>query len=237
MSPSQLGKSTADLFQLEATLIRRCASLVELLGQVFPHPEENNQGDEHANMTAALGLYARASATSSLTPYDYCSGQDSICSAFKGLDRDCADQNGADYYECICVSGWVSANIACGYCMYALGLTERVTDSRNFTEICSEEGFTIAPMPSSIVSEQKARNKTVEVPEPEPETTSDSTFTFDMPRKTTIEPETMTFYGTPTASLPDIRPTNSNDGPSRYMGVRQILVFTMAFSLSIVVCV
>ncbi|KAJ4308536.1 hypothetical protein N0V84_012039 [Fusarium piperis] len=116
-------------------------------------------------MNTALGLYARASATSSLTPYNYCSGKDSICSAFQDLDRDCADQNGADYYECICASGWVPTNIACGYCI--------------------DEGFTVAPIPSSIVSEQKERNKTIEVPEPEPATTSQSTFTFDQPRKTT----------------------------------------------------
>ncbi|RSL81767.1 hypothetical protein CEP52_017126, partial [Fusarium oligoseptatum] len=150
----------------------------------FPHPKESTVG-KLESMNTALGLYARASATSSLTPYDYCSGQDSICSAFRDLDRDCADQNGADYYECICASGWVSTNMACGYCMYALGLTERLTDSRNFTEICSDEGYTVAPMPSSIASEQKERNKTIEVPEPEPKTTSDSTFTYDMPRKTT----------------------------------------------------
>ncbi|PCD25965.1 hypothetical protein AU210_012399 [Fusarium oxysporum f. sp. radicis-cucumerinum] len=185
-------------------------------------------------MSAALALYARASTTSSLTPYEYCSGKDSICGAFNDIDRDCDDENGADYYECICTSGWVPTSRACRYCMYALGLTEVVADSQNFTEICSNEGFTIAPIPSSVISEQMERNKTIEVPEPEPKTASSSTLTFDMPRKTGYhEPETLTFYGTPTASLPDINPAESNDGVGYQFGLRKILVFSMAFSLGV----
>ncbi|KAI8683360.1 hypothetical protein NCS56_00460500 [Fusarium sp. Ph1] len=188
-------------------------------------------------MNTAVGFYARASATSSLTPYDYCSGQDSICSAFKGLDRDCADQNGAEYYECICVSGWVPTNLACGYCMYALGLTERLRDPRNFSEICSDEGFTVAPMPSSIVSEQKERNKTIDVPEPEQETTTAPTFTFDMPRKTTHEVETITFHGTPTVSLPEITHRESNSGPCDNLGLGRVLVYSIVLSLSVLLCI
>jgi hypothetical protein len=118
--------------------------------------------------------------------------------------------------------------------MYALGLTEVVADSQNFIEICSNEGFTIAPIPSSVISEQKERNKTIEVPEPEPKTTSSSTLTFGMPRKTGYhEPETLTFYGTPTASLPDINPTESNDGVRYQFSLRKILVFSMAFSVGV----
>ncbi|UPK91580.1 hypothetical protein LCI18_002515 [Fusarium solani-melongenae] len=184
-------------------------------------------------MNTVVGLYARASATSSLTPYDYCSGQDSICSAFQSLDRDCADQNGADYYECICVSGWVPTNLACGYCMYALGLTERLRDPRNFSEICSDEGFTVAPMPSSIVSEQKERNQTIDMPEPEQETTTDVTFTVDLPRKTTHEAETITFYGTPTVSLPEITQRESKSRPCNNLGLGRVLVYSIVLSLSI----
>lgn len=117
--------------------------------------------------------------------------------------------------------------------MYVLGLTERLTDSRNFTEICSDEGFTVAPMPSSIVSEQKERNKTIEVPEPESKTTSDSTFTFDMPRKSTREPETITFRGTPTVSLPEITQKESNSGHRYSLGLRRVLVVSILLSLSV----
>lgn len=121
--------------------------------------------------------------------------------------------------------------------MYALGLTERLRDPRNFSEICSDEGFTVAPMPSSIVSEQKERNKTIDVPEPEQETTTAPTFTFDMPRKTTDEAETITFYGTPTVSLPEITHRESNSGPCDNVRLGRVLVYSIVLSLSVLLCI
>ncbi|KAH8646028.1 hypothetical protein BGZ61DRAFT_470060 [Ilyonectria robusta] len=192
-------------------------------------------------MDVGLALFARESASSDLSPYEYCMGSDSICSAFNNLDRDCNDQNGAEYYECICESGWVSTNRACRYCMYVTGQVS-VIEYVDYFDVCSEEGFSVAPMPSSIVSEQRERNKTVSVPEPEPKTTSPSTLTssstFPFELKTgSHEPHTVTYYGTPSASLPDIAPTETNIGTRHRLGLGNFLIISMALALCIAVSV
>ncbi|KAH8662694.1 hypothetical protein BGZ61DRAFT_485167 [Ilyonectria robusta] len=186
-------------------------------------------------MDVTLALFAQESASSDLSPYEYCMGKDSICSAFNDLDRDCKDQDGAKYYECICESGWIPTNRACRYCVDAMGQV-MVIDPNDYSDVCSEEGFGVAPMPSSIVSEQRERNQTVSVPEPDPTSTSTSSFTVDLSYTTAShEPYTVTFYGTPSISLPDIAPTETNDGTRHRLGLGNFLIISMALILSMAV--
>lgn len=82
-----------------------------------------------------------------------------------------------------------------------------------YSSICSADGYTVAPMPSSILSEQKARNKTVEVPAMTSTDSSTATATLDLSDNTmSHEALTTTMYGVASASLPQIAAPTETSG-------------------------
>lgn len=42
---------------------------------------------------------------------DYCTSNDGICSFFNDQSTKCSKEGGADYWECVCLSGYVFLNI------------------------------------------------------------------------------------------------------------------------------
>lgn len=42
--------------------------------------------------------------------WDYCYGDGSICAAAGDLLDECAEESGADYYECMCTNGYIPTN-------------------------------------------------------------------------------------------------------------------------------
>lgn len=74
-----------------------------------------------------------------------------------------------------------------------------------YSSICSADGYTVAPMLSSILSEYQARNTTVEVPALTLIDFFTATATFDLSDNTmSHEAFTRTMYGVAFASLPQI---------------------------------
>lgn len=82
-----------------------------------------------------------------------------------------------------------------------------------YSSICSADGYAVAPMPSSILSEQKARNKTVDVPALSSTDLSTATATLDLSDNTmSHEALTTTVYGVASASLPQIAAPTETSG-------------------------
>ncbi|KAH8680147.1 hypothetical protein BGZ61DRAFT_358900 [Ilyonectria robusta] len=141
-------------------------------------------------LLAGFGLLALVSGlTDDNVGYEFCEGDGSICEAFDGLDRTCNEKTGKAYYKCTCESGLVPVSNACDNCQDYFGdITFDLDDY--YSSICASDGYTIAPMPSSILSSQKARNKTMEVPEYTQTSTFINTFTatpgFVSPYTTTL---------------------------------------------------
>lgn len=87
-----------------------------------------------------------------------------------------------------------------------------------YSDICKDEDETVAPVPSSIVSQQRERNKTVTAPDI---TTSWEPATdYTMPSWT---PFTSTFYGGGSVSLPVPAAATATDAASCTLPSRRIL--------------
>ncbi|KAF4445522.1 hypothetical protein F53441_10742 [Fusarium austroafricanum] len=94
---------------------------------------------------------------------EYCTGDGSICEAYNKIDRKCRDETGKAYYKCTCESGWVPLQKACYDCRSAMGEFMINIDDSN-RESCKDDGLSVAPIPSSIISQQKEYNETAKVP-------------------------------------------------------------------------
>ncbi|KAL2138487.1 hypothetical protein VTI28DRAFT_6730 [Corynascus sepedonium] len=157
-----------------------------------------------------LGLFApsicgqksSASSTSTSTSkFDYefglhmCFSDEAICVINNQLYRECQkveEAHGREgYMECICESGAAAVNHACEDCRVSYGLTDH--NVLNYTLTCSSMGFTLAPIPSSIVSQQSRFNATrATIP----------------PSSTSEKPQViLTIEAAPTAPLPTVATT------------------------------
>ncbi|KAF4466272.1 hypothetical protein FALBO_6868 [Fusarium albosuccineum] len=136
---------------------------------------------------------------------EYCTGKGSICEAFDKLDKDCEEETGPKYEKCICESGWVPLRkAAMGDFVLDLEGSDRAA--------CEDSDYTVAPIPSSILSQQKQHNKTAEVPTM-PASVSE-TYSIDRSYTTlSHEAQATTLYGgAASVTLPEIAaPTEEED--------------------------
>lgn len=98
----------------------------------------------------------------------------------------------------------------CQWCKEAGNMTSYLND--NLANMCESEGHDIAPIPSSIISQQEERNSTTSMPEIT--YTPTYTFTYTTP---TIDPWTVTLEGAGTdITLPVIasEPTETDSAAS-----------------------
>ncbi|KAH7176142.1 hypothetical protein EDB81DRAFT_674725 [Dactylonectria macrodidyma] len=199
-------------------------------------------------LTAFSIIVLQATAQDGDPIYEYCRGDGSICSAANKLDDSCRAQGSdASYYKCICEAGWVPTIQACIFCLITLEGAGTDEDESN-SSICEDEGVTAAEMPSSIVSQQEARNATMEVPSlttstemgsfaeqstgSTPVSTTEST---DMSFTTAShKPITSTLNGGPSVTLPELSaPTESSVstrlglGIGRSVAVACVVLFAM----------
>jgi hypothetical protein len=93
------------------------------------------------------------------------------------------------------------------------------TDENNRAD-CRDDGYTVAPIPSSIISQQKEYNKTAKVPTMSATDSSTDSATNINPAYETLshEPYTMTLYGqSASVTLPDI-PVRTEENEDRENG-------------------
>ncbi|KAK4119571.1 hypothetical protein N657DRAFT_650067 [Parathielavia appendiculata] len=126
-----------------------------------------------------------------------CFGAGSICKVKLDLHDQCEEQQEAQgddgYYECVCGSGYAAVDEACDNCRLVYGMiTSRLW---NYTATCSSEGYTVAPIPSSVLAQQSSHN---------------ATFALGT-GATAVEPLTdpVTIQGSPTEPLPTVATTFS----------------------------
>ncbi|EWZ36290.1 hypothetical protein FOCG_17360 [Fusarium oxysporum f. sp. radicis-lycopersici 26381] len=154
---------------------------------------------------------------------EYCTGKGSICEAYNKVDRKCRDETGPKYYDCTCKSGWVPLQKACYDCRSVMGEFMFDTDERNRAS-CKEDGYKVAPIPSSIISQQKGYNKTAKVPimSATDSSTDSATETNSAYATLSHEPYTMTLYGqSASVTLPDISVrTEQNEDKENVAGGR-----------------
>ncbi|KAK4096167.1 hypothetical protein N658DRAFT_459155 [Parathielavia hyrcaniae] len=110
-------------------------------------------------------IITTSSSTSSL---DYlrgvraCFASDAICGVENDLNDQCEQQReargGEGYYECVCASGIAAVDEACDNCQLVYGMIS--TRAFNYTATCSSKGYTLAPIPSSVLDQQSSRNAT-----------------------------------------------------------------------------
>ncbi|KAL2160715.1 hypothetical protein VTH06DRAFT_912 [Thermothelomyces fergusii] len=91
-----------------------------------------------------------------------CWSRGSICSVAMALgEEECdvvEDAHGLDkYWECVCTSGLGAVKVACDYCEESYGIGRLAV---NTTSSCLDRGFTLAPIPSSVLSQQSRHNAT-----------------------------------------------------------------------------
>lgn len=101
-----------------------------------------------------------------------------------------------------------------------------------YSSICSQQDLTVAPIPTSILSEQKERNETVAVPTIT--SSSSSTYSYNMDYTTLYQsPYTITISGVPSVTLPDIGPatqTGDDDDGASTLGARRLLAKCLVFA-------
>ncbi|KAL2148903.1 hypothetical protein VTH82DRAFT_1589 [Thermothelomyces myriococcoides] len=113
-----------------------------------------------------------------------CWSKGSICSVASDFREECEaveDAHGYDrWWECVCTSGLGAINAACDNCedAYGIGMTHL-----NTTAECEKKGHTLAPIPSSILSQQSQHNAT---------------------RATTLTSDTPTYFETIHATIPEL---------------------------------
>ncbi|KAH6976825.1 hypothetical protein EDB80DRAFT_269107 [Ilyonectria destructans] len=182
--------------------------------------------------------------------YEYCRGDGSICAASNKLDDTCrARGNDAAYYKCICESGWVPTVQACKFCLMTLEGAGEDEDEANLST-CKEEGATVASMPSSIVSQQEQRNKTLDVPALTSSTDTGSimesmtgssaestTDSIDMSYTTNShKPITSTIDGGPAVTLPEMSaPTKTSGSNVSDPGISRLIAATCAVLLAVAI--
>lgn len=85
-----------------------------------------------------------------------------------------------------------------------------------YRDNCDRDDFSVAPLPSTIIKQQEARNKTATVPgvsQTAAVTQTSGDASIDRSYTTRFrETYTTTIYGTPTASLPDIAAATETSG-------------------------
>lgn len=126
----------------------------------------------------------------------------------------------------------------CRYCLLSMGDLALMRDEF-YSSICSADGYTVARMLSSILSEQKAHNTTVEVPALTSTDSSTATATLDLSDNTmSHEALTTTMYGVAFASLPQIAAPTETSGsigwgvPSKhFVGVVYVVVLARVYNV------
>lgn len=83
--------------------------------------------------------------------------------------------------------------------------------SDNLANQCEAEGHDIAPIPSSIISQQEERNETTSMPE----VTYTPTYTYTTP---SISAWTVTLIGEPDVTLPTIASAPTETGAASTLG-------------------
>ncbi|KAM0426655.1 hypothetical protein ACHAPT_007971 [Fusarium lateritium] len=155
---------------------------------------------------------------------EYCTGDGSICEAYNKIDRECRDKTGAEYTKCTCETGWVPLKEACYNCRRTFGEFMFSQLDRD-QGVCKDEGLTVAPIPSSIISQQKQYNKTAVVPSMTASDSASSTITIDRSYTTNShEPYTTTVYGVvASVTLPEIAaPTEEVEEDEDNSAVHQV---------------
>ena len=104
---------------------------------------------------------------------------------------------------------------SCYDCLTAMGEDTHGNYTNQMDTNCEREDYSIAPLPSTVIAQQEARNKTASVPtisEPT-ETATSEAISIDLSYTTRFhETYTTTIYGTPTVSLPDIAAATETSG-------------------------
>ncbi|KAL2192720.1 hypothetical protein P885DRAFT_64662 [Corynascus similis CBS 632.67] len=124
-----------------------------------------------------------------------CFGEGSICHIANNFNEECRKEDEAHgndkYRECMCTSGAKAIEEACDNCEDYYGIGD---NSMNVTSFCSDRGHTLAPILSSVISQQSKHNATRET-------------TYRL--KTAITTYVETFQGIPTEPLPSVATTVS----------------------------
>ncbi|KAH8883584.1 hypothetical protein GQ53DRAFT_846782 [Thozetella sp. PMI_491] len=122
----------------------------------YSHAEASEAaGDPRRNMMAQLKARATGQDLS------FCWNPGSICDASSNLYDKCRDlldsSNMGPFYTCLCGNGYVPVNQACTWCqeVYEIGSSSGGdTDAKS----CASVGVSVAPFPSSILSQELAYN-------------------------------------------------------------------------------
>ncbi|KAK4243465.1 hypothetical protein C7999DRAFT_18178 [Corynascus novoguineensis] len=124
-----------------------------------------------------------------------CYDDKAICAISNELTQECQKVEEAhgheDFVKCQCESGSAAVEDACDKCRLAYGFSN--LNLLNYSLTCSSMGFTFAPMPSSVVSQQSRL---------------DATRATVLPSSTSEKPTLLlTIEAAPTAPLPTVATT------------------------------
>ncbi|KAL2169392.1 hypothetical protein VTG60DRAFT_6098 [Thermothelomyces hinnuleus] len=114
-----------------------------------------------ATSTSSAASNTRPSGAEYSLAVQMCWDKGAICSVAQDFRQECEevqDAHGFDkYWECICTSGSGAVDMACDNCQDYYGIGGLAS---NTTSDCLSRGFTLAPIPSSIISQQSQHNAT-----------------------------------------------------------------------------
>ncbi|KAH7127758.1 hypothetical protein B0J13DRAFT_611381 [Dactylonectria estremocensis] len=186
-------------------------------------------------LVSIFGVLAMTSMALDEVGEEYCEGDGSICQARSKLANSCKQKTAGAYFKCNCESGLIPLARACDYCRQYFGDVVYLGDEYS-SSLCSDDGYTVAAIPSSIISAQKARNKTVTVPDWTQESTSSYASATITP--ISIEPYTTTLPQLTAATLPTMAlatETSSNgcDGRDRPFMTAVCVVLAVGLSYNL----